>query len=128
MNWDGASPPRPQTPSEKARALAARAEADAGIALSRFDSLSRARDNHRRRTRLAPLGADPSTAAPAGWAGDPASLLTLAGSTAQPKTPAQAAQERQRLLWVALAKLVGALVAVAIGVAIGSAMISGMAG
>jgi hypothetical protein len=126
--WDGASSPRPQSPSEKARALAARAEADAEIALARFESLSRTRDDHRRRAGRAPLGADPSTVAPAGWAGDRASMLVIAGSTAQPMTPAQAVQERRRLLWLAAAKIVGALVAVGIGVAIGSAMIAGMAG
>ena len=55
-------------------------------------------------------------------------MLIAAGSTAQPITRTQAEQERQRLLWHALAKIVGAVFAAAIGVGIGVALLSGMAG
>lgn len=128
MTSDAASSPRPQSPGEKARALAARAEVDAGIALARFEALHRTRDRHRRRLSLQPLGADPASAAPAGWAQDRSGMLIAAGSTAQPITRTQAEQERQRLLWHALAKIVGAVFAAAIGVGIGVALLSGMAG
>lgn len=128
MNRDVASSPRPQTPAEKARALAVRAEADAGIALARFEALNRSRDGYRRRLALQPLGAYPAAAAPAGWAKDTSGMLVTAGSTAQPLTPAHAAQERGRLLWVALGKILAALVAAVVGVGIGAAILSGMAG
>lgn len=128
MTSDPASSPRPQFPGEKARALAARAEADAGIALARFEALHRTRDGHRRRLSLQPLGADPAEAAPAGWAQDRAAMLVTAGATAQPMTHTQAQQERQTLLWQALAKIVGAAFSAAIGVGIGGAILSGMEG
>ena len=128
MTSDASSSPRSQSPGEKARALAARAEADAGIALARFEALNRSRDGHRRRLSLQPLGADPAAAAPTGWALDRSGMLVAAGSTAQPMTRTQAQQERQRLLWQALAKIVGAVFAAAIGVGIGAAILSGMAG
>lgn len=128
MTRDAAPSPRPQTPAEKARALAARAEADAGIALARFEALHRTRDSHRRRLALQPLGADPGAAVPSGWAEDRAAMLITAGSTAQPMTPAHAEQERGRLLWLALGKILAALVAAAIGVGIGVAILSGMGG
>lgn len=123
-----ASSPRQQSPAEKARALAARAEADAGIALARFEALNRARDGHRRRLSLQPLGADPAAAAPSGWADERAAMLVTAAATAQPLTPAQAEQERRQLLWQSLAKIIGAAVAATVGVGIGAAMLSGMAG
>lgn len=128
MNRDPASPPRPQTPTEKARALAARDQAAASIALARFEALNRTRDGHRRRLTLQPLGADPGTAAPAGWAEERAAMLVAAGSTAQPMTQAQADQERGRLLWLALAKILGAVFAAGAGLAIGIALLAGMVG
>lgn len=128
MTWEAAPSPRPQTAAEKARALAARDEADAAIALARFEALHRSRDGHRRRLSLQPLGGDPATAAPAGWAQDRSGMLVTAGSTAQPLTPAHAAHERGRLLWIALGKILAALVAAAIGVGIGVTILSGMGG
>lgn len=128
MNRDPSSSPRPLSPREKASALAARAEADAGIALARFEALHRTRDAHRRRLSLQPLGADPATAAPAGWAQDRSGMLVAAGSTAQPMTHTQVQQERQRLLWQSVAKIIGAVFAAVIGVGIGGAILSGMAG
>ena len=128
MTWEEAPSSRPPTAAEKARALAARAEADAGIALARFEALHRSRDGHRRRLALQPLGADPATAAPAGWAQDRSGMLVSAGSTSQPLTPERAEQERHKLLWLALGKILAALAAAAIGVGIGVAILSGMAG
>lgn len=131
MTRDAASSPpspRPQTPTEKARALAARDQADAAIALARFEALNRTRDGHRRRLALQQLGADPGTATPAGWAEQRAGMLVSAGSTAQPMTREQAEQERGRLLWVAVAKILGALIAAGAGLAIGIALLAGMAG
>ena len=128
MTWEAASSPRPRTAAEKARASAARAEADAGIALARFEALRRSRDGHRRRLSLQPLGGDPAAAAPAGWAQDRSGMLVTAGSTAQPLTPADAEQERGRLLWIALGKILAALVAATIGVGIGVSILAGMAG
>lgn len=43
-------------------------------------------------------------------------------------THTQAQQERQTLLWQALAKIVGAAFSAAIGVGIGGAILSGMEG
>lgn len=128
VTWEAAPSPRPQSSAERSRALAARAEADAGIALARFEALHRARDGHRRRLALQPLGADPAAAAPPGWAQDRSGMLVTAGSTAQPLTPAHAERERGRLLWIALGKIVAALFAAAIGVGIGVTILSGMAG
>lgn len=128
MTRDVASSPRPQTPTEKARALAAREQADAAIALARFDGLHRHRDGHRRRLALQPLGADPGTATPTGWAEERADMLVTAGSAAQPMTREQAEQERGRLLWLALAKIVGAMAAAGAGLGIGIALLAGMAG
>ena len=77
---------------------------------------------------LQQLGADPGTATPAGWAEQRAGMLVSAGSTAQPMTREQAEQERGRLLWVAVAKILGALIAAGAGLAIGIALLAGMAG
>lgn len=133
MTWPGTPSPRPPGPggqsgAEKARALAARAEADAGIALARFEAMHRTRDGHRRRLALQPLGADPATAAPAGWAQDGSGMLVTAGATAQPLTGHQAEKERSQLLWLALAKILGALAAAGLGLGIGATILSGMAG
>ena len=128
MSTDAASSPRLQTPAEKARALAARDQADAAIALARFEALNRTRDGHRRRLALQPLGAEPGTAAPTGWAQQRAGMLIAAGSTAQPMTREQAEHERGRLMWVAVAKILGAVVAAGAGLAIGIALLAGMAG
>ncbi len=133
MTWPGTSSPRPpgpggQSAAEKSRALSARAEADAGIALARFEALHRTRDGYRRRLALQPLGADPATAAPAGWAQDSSGMLVTAGSTAQPITGEQAGKERSQLLWLAVAKILGALTAAGLGVGIGATILSGMAG
>ena len=133
MTWPGTSSPRPPGPSvrssaEKARALAARTEADAGITLARFEALHRTRDSHRRRLALQALGTDPATAAPVGWAQDGSGMLVTAGATAQPITGEQAGKERSQLLWLALAKIVGALAAAGLGLGIGATILSGMAG
>lgn len=128
MARDAASSHRPQTPAEKARALAAREQADAAIALARFEALNRRRDGHRRRLALQPLGADPRAVAPAGWAEERADMLVTAGWAAQPLTQAQAEQERGRLLWHALAKSVGAVFAAGAGLGIGATLLAGMAG
>ena len=128
MTSHSASSPRPHSPGEKSRALDARTEADAGIALARFEALHRTRDGHRRRLSLQPLGADPTAAAPAGWARDRSGMLVAAGSTAQPMTRTQTLQDRQKLLWQAVAKIVGDVFSAAIGVGIGGAILSGMAG
>ena len=74
----------PNVPSaaERARAEAARAQADAGVALARFEALTRVRDADRTRVCLLPLGTDPATAAAPRWAEDRAVDLVAAGSAA----------------------------------------------
>ena len=91
----------------------ARIQAAAGIALTRFDSLSRRRDAFRRAAVLVPLGADPTPSAPAGWAAHNASALVEAAHEAHPLSPDQADAERRRLAWTALAKIVGVAAVVA---------------
>lgn len=120
----------PKSPSaaEIARAKAERAQVDAGIALARFEALNRIRDSHRRRTTLLHLGADPASAAPTGWATQQSVDLVAAASMAGPKSSADVATERQRLLWLAIAKIIGAVLAAAVAIAIASAMATGMAG
>ncbi|HHX84379.1 MAG TPA: hypothetical protein GX694_03430, partial [Actinomycetales bacterium] len=54
--------------------------------------------------------------------------LVGAASAAQPLSPAEARAERSRLLWIALAKLLGAVLAGALGVGTAVAMGAGMAG
>lgn len=114
--------------AELARAETERAQVDAGIALARFEALNRVRDNHRRRTMLLHLGADPTSAAPTGWAAQQSVDLVAAASMAWPRTPADVESERQRLLWLAIAKILGAVLAAAFAVGIASAMVSGLAG
>lgn len=128
MNWDAVSSPHPRAAAEKARALAERERADAGVALARFEAMHRTRDVHRRRLALQPLGLDPRSAAPAGWAADRSHMLVSAGDTAQPLTPSQAARERTRLLWMAIGKIFAGLAVAAIGLAIGIAILGSMAG
>lgn len=120
----------PNVPSaaERARAEAARAQADAGVALARFEALTRVRDADRTRVCLLPLGTDPATAAAPRWAEDRAVDLVAAGSAAQPLTPARAEEERRRLLWSAVARIIGAVLAAAVAIGVAVAMISGMAG
>ncbi|MFL0578685.1 hypothetical protein [Dietzia sp. 179-F 9C3 NHS] len=120
--------PRTPSPADEARERAARAEAEAGLALARFEAMSRGRDLHRRGTTLVPLGEDPAAAAPTGWAEHHVAELVGAASAAQPLSPAEAQSERSRLLWIALAKLVGAVLAGALGVGTAVAMGAGMAG
>lgn len=128
MNWDAVSSANPRAAAAKARALAERERADAGIALARFEAMHRTRDGHRRRLALQPLGSDPRSAAPTGWAADRSHMLVSAGDTSQPLTPTQVARERTRLLWIAIAKIVAGLAVAAVGLAVGIAILGSMAG
>lgn len=119
---------RPQTPGEKARTAAEEARTEAGVALARFDATSRAREGHRRRIGLLPLGADPESASPAGWAEDTATTLVASAGRSQRITPEQAAEEQRQLLWFAVLKLVGAVLAAVAGVGIAAAIFTGMWG
>lgn len=119
---------RPQSPGEQARTAAEKARTDAGVALARFDATSRAREGHRRRLGLLPLGADPASAAPSGWAEDTAHDLVASAGRSQRITPEQAEVERRQLLWFAVLKLVGAVLAAVAGVGIAAAIFSGMWG
>lgn len=120
--------PRPQTPGEKARTAAEEARTDAGVALARFDATTRAREGHRRRIGLLPLGADPASAAPAGWAEDTATDLVASAGRSQRITPEQAEEERRQLLWFAVLKILGAVLAACAGIGIAAAIFSGMWG
>lgn len=138
MNWDAAFPPRSQipggrtpagqTPAERARALTEREQAAAAGALARFEALSRGRDENRRRVALHPLGTDPRTVAPAGWSGQLAAEVVAAAGQAQSVTPESVRVERQRLLWLGLAKIAGALGVAGVALTVAVAMISAMAG
>lgn len=104
-----ASPSREER-LEQEREKAASALTELGVAL-------RQRDQNRRAVVAQPLGSDPTTAAPAGWNSALGHTALTAAATAQPLPPAAVATERSALLWTAVAKIVGAVIATAIAVA-----------